>query len=199
MADNMLKYYWLRVHTLYPYLNKAAFNRRYQTLWSGSRAHDGHRNTKSRTSHAGDDEEYSSSAFFFCLLNLVFALACQYSIQLGASSPVDFGDKFFRRAQNFINLDTISNGDCSLVQGLLLMGLYLQSADASEKGWNVVGLAIRVAHSIGLHLGPPSRSPHTKLDSGSAVRYELRKRVWSGCVMHDKFVSSNCATPCSLT
>ncbi len=91
---------------------------------------------------------------------------------------------FYARAKSLLSFDMLGRGSIGLVQALLLMGQYLQSTESSGLCWNVVGLAIRVAQRIGLHLGP-SDSTHGYATCGRSgglqgmdqMEIEIRRRV----------------------
>jgi len=69
-----------------------------------------------------------------------------------------------------------------IVQALLLMGNYLHSSNRPNRCWNVVGLGIRVALGLGLHI---------ERNSGDLLDQQARRRAWSGCVMMDRSSISN--------
>ena len=120
---------------------------------------------------------------FFCILNLVFALGCHYTDVIAPPERCETGELFFQRAKKLIDLDDLEHGDCTLVQALLLMGIFLQSTDRSEMCWNVIGLAIRMAQSVGLHDSEWTDAHDVNLDT---VEVEMKKRLWGGCVLHDR-------------
>jgi hypothetical protein len=65
---------------------------------------------------------------------------------------------------------------------LLLTSMYLQGTEHSVATWNVHGLAVKAAYQLGLH------SPDA-LQQYSMPKRELRKRVWYGCVVFDRWAS----------
>lgn len=188
LADALLSSYWTHVHPIYPYLFKSAFNQRYQRLWSAANATHGRaRSTPVHIGQAIDYSEdcYSNEPLFFCILNLVFSLGSQYSHSVDSSERCETGNIFFQRAKEFINLDSLENSDLAVVQALLLMGHYLQSTDKSSMCWNITGLAIRVSQSIGLDI--PLEYNHSADESSNQLEVEVRKRLWGGCILHDRY------------
>ncbi|OQV09149.1 Fungal specific transcription factor domain-containing protein isoform 1 [Cladophialophora immunda] len=188
LANALLSSYWNHVHPIYPYLFKTALNIRYQKLWSDP-------DEKSPCAsfldsrfvlqdHTDVEGYYSNEPIFFCIINLVFALGAQYSPVVDPDERCETGEVFFQRAKGFINLDSLEYGEVTLVQALLLMGLYLQSTDRSSMCWNIVGLAIRTSQSIGLDKTVyryVSSRPLSRLDE------EIRKRLWGGCIIQDRY------------
>ncbi len=79
----------------------------------------------------------------------------------------------------------------TVVQYLLLTGLYLQGTQRSVEAWTVHGLAVKAAFQLGLHsTAASSRFP--PLDQ------EFRKRVWYGCVVLDRTLSMTFGRPAAI-
>ncbi|KAJ9613285.1 hypothetical protein H2200_003227 [Cladophialophora chaetospira] len=162
-ADHLLNCYWDLVDTLYPFLDKQTFQPMYQLLWTG-----------------GDlDEEFPT---FLCTLNTVFALACNLDAAIEPAHRAREADVFYRRADEFLELDLVRRQSISSVQCFLLLGQYLQSTHDSQQCWTFVGLAIRIAQSLGLDL--PQVAGASPEDETSMIR-----RVWHGCVLMDRTLS----------
>ena len=162
-ADHLLDCYWRLVNTLYPFLDPAGFQSTYQRLWTGE--------------DPGED-----APTFLCLLNIVFAIACNLDAVIPAADRAHEADVFYRRGQEFLELDLIQNRSILTVQCFLLLGQYLQSTNDSQQCWIFVGLAIRVAQSLGLDL------PHTT-EPCPVHKAETLRRVWHGCVLMDRAIS----------
>lgn len=78
-------------------------------------------------------------------------------------------------------MKTIINRGLSLeVQYLLLMGQYLQGTQKSVEAWAVHGLAVKAAFQLGLHSSEASQA-------FPPLEREIRKRVWFGCVVLDRY------------
>lgn len=173
-ADELLRIYWQLVDPLYPFLEKDDFDSTYQCLWTGA---------------ALECDE----ATLLCLLNTIFSLACA----LDASSPPEdrraLADTFFARANQFINLDLLQEESLLTVQCFLILGQYLQSTNEPQKCWTFVGLAIRTAQTLGLHL--PSTSAHAQNNQET----DLLRRVWHGCILLDRALSMTFGRPSMIT
>lgn len=113
---------------------------------------------------------------FYCLLNLVLALGCQFSTLF--ESSIHSGDTFFNRAKTLLGFSIFDVGTLQVVQALLLMGSYLQSTNRPNRCWNVLGMGIRVAQGLGLHI---------ERSGGDLVERETRRRAWWGCVLMDRY------------
>jgi hypothetical protein len=99
-------------------------------------------------------------------------------------------DEFFCRTQDLNFLDVLGDEvDTGLVQLGVLMGFYLQATERFSKCWNVTSLTIGLAQTMGLHLADEQvkkrgfmTTPLTQMD------YEMRSRVWYGCVVLERYV-----------
>ncbi|RYO79364.1 hypothetical protein DL766_008214 [Monosporascus sp. MC13-8B] len=75
-----------------------------------------------------------------------------------------------------------------LVQGLLLMTYWYETPDDQKDTWHWMGVAISLAHTIGLHRNPTgtNMSPRKK---------SLWKRIWWCCFMRDRLVALGMRRP----
>ena len=160
-ADGLLDVYWNAVHPLYPFLDRRQFQRMYEGTWAG-------------------EPSESDESLMMCTLNVVFALASQFSDSLAPKERESSARKYFDRAQDLLNLDLWDIGSVQLVQCLLLMGQYLQSTNSPHQAWMVTGLTVRIAEGLGLHL------PETSVRIDDVHQRELVRRLWHGCVVMDR-------------
>lgn len=157
-ADHLVDLYFKYVHTLFPWLHEPSFRAQYEGLWV-----------------AQSDPATEDDPLFYCLFNLVLALGCQFSILF--ESSIQSGDTFFNRAKRLLGFSIFDVGTLKMVQALLLMGTYLQSTNRPNRCWNVLGMGIRVAQGLGLHIEP---------NGENIIERETRRRVWWGCVLMDR-------------
>lgn len=163
-ADDYLNRFWEFVHPLFPILYKDSFIENYEDLW---KPHD----------HRGADRD---SLTFMPMLNLVFALGCQFSDLVPAEQKVSAGKSFYKRSRTVLLYDILGSTSVSVVQWLLLSGVYLQSTSFANHCWNSVGLAVRLAQNLGMHLENGDRRSESQLDR------EMGRRVWHTCVVLDR-------------
>lgn len=166
-ADDFLRCYFEFIHPLFPLLHKNSFISQYNRLWL---PHDNSRSGK-------------EDLVFMCNLNLVFALGCQFSSLTQSSHRASIANEFYKMSRQVLLYDILGSTSVSVVQWLLLSGVYLQSTSYASHCWNSIGLAIRLAQSLGLHL----EYPGLKLES--QLNREMRRRIWHTCVVLDKCVS----------
>lgn len=191
-ADSLLSSYWVSVWSLYPFLHKATFLARYAKIWE-SADNDGPRPRSQDFGRRGCTITKSLDKLFYCTLNAVFALGCSFHPDLNARDRVAMSSVYFKRAKSLINFDLLENGSLQLVQTLLLMSQYLQSTEMVGSCWNLVGLAIRVAQGIGLHLSGLDSARNRNFTGGerpaNQMQVEVARRVWGGCVFLDRYVT----------
>jgi hypothetical protein len=179
IADHLISRYWAMCATLYPFLHRTTFSLAYSKLW----ATDGENIEPVVSPGAGlgnATDGDSDTSIFFCALNAIFAIGCQFSdIPVNQRSAVS--NMFFQRSKQLLRLDVLDNGSISLVQTLLLVAQYLQCTPYPTRCWNAIGIACRVAQGLGLHLENSKR----QLPS---LELEVRRRTWYGCVTLDMYV-----------
>ena len=75
-----------------------------------------------------------------------------------------------------------------LVQALLLMTYWYETPDDQKDTWHWMGVAISLAHTIGLH-----RNPETT--NMAASKQKLWKRIWWSCFMRDRLIALGMRRP----
>jgi transcriptional regulatory protein GAL4 len=83
------------------------------------------------------------------------------------------------------------SGNLALVQALLLLSNHSQKRNRPNTGWNYLGLAVRMAMSLGLH----KEFPNWKI---SILQREMRRRVWWGLFIFDSGASFTFGRPVLL-
>ncbi|KAK4058473.1 hypothetical protein OIO90_000634 [Microbotryomycetes sp. JL221] len=84
--------------------------------------------------------------------------------------------------------DLLDNSLISNIQALLVYAFSaeLEKGTAASKTWNMLGLAIRMAQDLGLH-----RKLGSETKTGTEADHtELRRRVWGGCVIADRWCAA---------
>jgi hypothetical protein len=75
-----------------------------------------------------------------------------------------------------------------LVQALLLMTYWYESPDDQKDTWHWMGVAISLAHTIGLHRDPAATSMPLR-------KRKLWKRIWWSCFMRDRLIALGMRRP----
>jgi hypothetical protein len=128
----------------------------------------------------------AEDAVFLSTLNIVFAIGCQFSDMIAPARRVSLAEQFYQQSRKLVAVDALDSTSLAVVQMLLLTGVYLQSTKYASRCWNIVGLAIRNAQGLGLHL------EQTRLTSRNQIKRETRRRIWHSCVILDRYVSRRC-------
>ena len=185
VADQLVESYWTWTHSLYPLIHRPSFEQRYAMMWSANQLN--RPSAPNRPVKKLGLYHNVNSRSFYCLLNALFALGALYLPDMDRAGRERLGRIFFERCKGFLDLDLLASGGLALVQTLLLVGQYLQSTDMSRSCWNIIGLAVRVAQSIGLHQearGTDMADNVRRVPNQLVV--EMRRRTWAGCVMMDR-------------
>ncbi|KAK8149788.1 hypothetical protein G3M48_005541 [Beauveria asiatica] len=163
-ADELFETFWQFVDPIFPWLDKPAMSQAYETLW------------------ANDKQMQIDARMFHCILNLIFALACELgSFQGPGSKPsAKSAGIFYSRAEQLMLCNLMELNSFENIQVLLLSALWQQNNCTPQRCLQSISLAIHIAQSIGLHLP-------AMIDGLTDLRdRQLARRVWHGCVILDK-------------
>lgn len=157
--------YFQHYHSNYPFIHEPTFRAQFQdvTAWSQSHSWSMLRNTVLAIGAWCIGDEYSVIDNYFY----------QKVARLSEDASV------FER------------GNLAIVQALLLLSNYAQKCNRPNTGWNYLGLAVRMAISIGLH----KEFPNWEI---SLLQREMRRRVWWGLFIFDSGASITFGRPILL-
>ncbi|KAG0227452.1 hypothetical protein BGW41_003811 [Actinomortierella wolfii] len=108
------------------------------------------------------------------ILNAIFCNACWYSDDPAVKQD---STKYFNRAKIILD-ETYHVSRISTVQALLLMSHHQYAVGNYSGGWLYTGMAIRIAHDIGLH--------RQDIETLEPIEAETRKRVWWAVYIADR-------------
>ncbi|KPM41340.1 Cutinase transcription factor 1 beta [Neonectria ditissima] len=94
---------------------------------------------------------------------------------------------FFQKTRLLYDFDYESDR-LVLVQALLLMTYWYETPDDQKDTWHWMGVAISLAHTIGLHRNPGSTSM-------TPAKQKLWKRIWWSCFMRDRLIALGMRRP----
>lgn len=122
------------------------------------------------------------------LLNTVLALGAWC-----VGSDQSFLDETYYQQVTQLTRDhsVFETGNLALVQAVLLLSNYTQKRNRPNSGWNYLGLAVRMALSLGLHKDFPNWNI-------SPLQREMRRRVWWGVYIFDSGASITFGRPVLL-
>ncbi|PYI07059.1 C6 transcription factor [Aspergillus sclerotiicarbonarius CBS 121057] len=122
------------------------------------------------------------------LLNTILALGA-WSI---GDDNSDLDITFYQEARSHLQqVSVFETGNLTLVQALLLLSNYAQKRNKPNTGWNFLGLAVRMAMSLGLH----KEFPGWKI---SLLQREVRRRLWWGVYIFDSGAAKTFGRPILL-
>ncbi|KAF8874834.1 fungal-specific transcription factor domain-containing protein, partial [Infundibulicybe gibba] len=182
LQDHLLNLYFTYVHPSFPIIHKRSF---FETFRLVPKAPFNRRRRRVPT----------------LLLLAMYALAARYADNTSNPPPTDgsmmweAGDDYLNSAKNILDI-TYASSRPSTCQALLLMGYREVGIGAMAGAWTYVGMAIRMAQDLGMHR---SADGWARAGLGGPLfgEWELieRKRIWYGCVIMDKYVSTYIGRP----
>ncbi|KAG5976812.1 hypothetical protein E4U55_007205 [Claviceps digitariae] len=168
--DDFVSCYWNFVHPMFPILHKPTFYDQYN--------HAGGIGVETGNQHQSCFKNGREHVVFLSMLNLVCALGCQFSSLVRDVQRTSIAYDFYHRSKQSFQHDWLDTADLSVVQLLLLNGVYLQSTQHANRCWNSVGLAIRASQILGLHVEDQRLAM-------SQLERQVRRRIWHTCVSLD--------------
>jgi transcriptional regulatory protein GAL4 len=148
--------YFLNYHTNYPFLHEATFRAQYAEL-----------------------VKRPDSPTWDILLYTVLTLGAW---TLGSWND-DLDDVFYRQANAYLqDQSPFESANLAMVQALVLLSNYTKKRNKPNTGWNYLGLAVRMAVSLGLHRELPEWNI-------TLLQREMRRRVWWGLFIFDSGAS----------
>lgn len=190
-ADELLHFYFNVVHPEMPVFYKPSFLQRYvrtfkllleifsrnrysyERLWTGSPPPpDGQ-----ERAFGTERKVTTSDLLFHCMLDIIFALGHVVRSLKTRTSSGSAQQTFIKRANRMLTLDLIGKPSLQLVHTLILMARYYQHQGLSNRNWIIVGMLIRIAQGLGLHMDVPGESQ---------AQREERRRTWCACTTLDR-------------
>ncbi|KAF1852037.1 C6 transcription factor-like protein [Cucurbitaria berberidis CBS 394.84] len=158
-AERLLQCYMLKVHSSFPILPRKVFEDQFRKYFTALRN--------------GNAPRLSPS--WQAILNMVFAIGAKFSHLIQANWQDDERDHLIyqTRARAFgLNQTTITtHSDLPQIQSLGLLAFYWLSVGQVSRAWTVIGIALRFAYSLGLHV-------RNEDPSATAGKRETLVRTW---------------------
>lgn len=177
LLHSLVDAYFERVHILYPCLHEPSF----RAAW------DAHQTNGCSLGASADNPSW------IAVLNLVFAHGTHFvyhRVSEQDKTHLD-ADKFALTARRCATRALSRGTTLETVQALLLLSHYLQGTTELNDCWNVGGVLIRAAISIGLHADPDGSNL-------TEIEKQVRKRVWAGCFIIDRTLSMKYGRPSAI-
>ncbi|CAG8802156.1 34821_t:CDS:2, partial [Racocetra persica] len=124
------------------------------------------------------------------LILAMCAVSARYSDHpnIRREPPYLAGEPYATQASKFI-LESLDIGCIEHVQAFLLLALYGFGSANGAKTYTYVGMAIRMAHSLGLHRvdeTTSNSSPDNKLSEDAFITKEIKRRTFWTCFVFDR-------------
>jgi transcriptional regulatory protein GAL4 len=158
--------YFHKYNVSYPILHEKTFRDRYQRL----------------SQHPGK----ASLQITFYMVLAIGQWTLSSGLDLSRQRP------YYNAARSLLTIQILEAGTLGAVQVLLLMGNYLQKMDRPNTGYNLIGLAQRIAIGLGLHREVPTR------DSNDTLARERRKQVFYTLYCFDSGFSITTSRPTTI-
>jgi hypothetical protein len=171
IADDIVGQYWCFVNLLFPVLHEPTFMVAYEKAWT-SQPNGG--------TIADERCREFEEALFLSTLNIMFALGTRFSGLVPAAEKGDMAREFYNRSRQIFAYDVLDFSSLPVLQMVLLQGVYLQSTTDVSRCWNVIGIATRMAQSLGLHLDQTYERQKT------IYAREMGRRLWHSCLVLDR-------------
>lgn len=166
-ATNLLiDAYFLFYNTSYPIVHEKSFRAKAATDWR--------QNKKSST----------WSVVYYMVL------AIGHYVSATVSTPC-MPSPFYSAARSRMSIAMLESGSLETLQAFLLMGNYLQKRDRPNTGYNLIGIAYRIALGLGLH-----REPSNAVDN---MLHERRRQLFWTVYCFDSGFNITTGRPPSVT
>ncbi|THX83100.1 hypothetical protein D6D08_04675 [Aureobasidium pullulans] len=184
IADDLINCYWQYMHPLFPILHEPTFTAAYKKSWTSDQPIP-HATPKPTSDNPGEIKE----ALFFSTLNIIFALGTRFCSSIPSTEKEITSKRFHRRARLNFPYDLLDFSSLPVLQMVLLQGVYLQSTTEVSRCWNVIGVAVRMAQSLGLHAEGTQGRKKTQLE------LEMGRRLWWCCIVLDRLAAATFGWP----
>ncbi|KAI1740230.1 fungal-specific transcription factor domain-containing protein [Xylaria scruposa] len=173
-----LRSYFSTIHIAYPFVGKHDFLNELETML---------------VTRLGDRPPQSWLSLMYSLL----ALGAYYHSFRGQDSQTDESShqSLFQRSVTLSELNTPERS-VTQVSALLAQSFYLLATSKIERCWRQLGIAIRMAQSIGLHVNvEDSRLDHVSHKSSKVRDPQMVSRVWYSLYVLDRLLALQLGRP----
>lgn len=173
-AAHFLEIYLSTIHLAYPFLCKQTALEQFEHLWT-----DSHKRPEYRP--------------WLALFNFIFAIGSYYtSFPHGKDADAQHHFRYFEQGLFFSHE---IGAHCSLtnVWVMLVECFFLLAVCHTDRCWNTLGFAIRMAQSIGLHVESPPRS-----SSKAVAENQHGRRTWYSLYVLDRLLALQLGRPMAI-
>ncbi|CAK7269819.1 hypothetical protein SEPCBS119000_003766 [Sporothrix epigloea] len=185
-AQRYLDIYFSTIHVAYPFLPRALFMQTYHA-------------------YIASDRQSVPHDTWLATLYILLAIGASYHAASGdAAATQDNGgvghQQYYRKAMSLVNGVETLDRSLNQVSFLLAQCFYLLAVCRTDTCWTTLGLAVRIAQSIGLHVDADtarsrSRPKSRQVQMLAFCNAELRRRVWYSIYVLDRLLALQLGRP----
>ncbi|KAG1871132.1 fungal-specific transcription factor domain-containing protein [Suillus tomentosus] len=195
VQDHLVDLYFTYAHPFFPVIHKGRFLREYSE-WK--------QNSNPATPEASRGTPYYSNPepsqnLTKLLLLAIFAIAARYLDDNPATSVDamwEAGNDYLAQARAAL-AQVYHSSRATTCQALLLLGHREFGIGSMEQGWLYIGMAIRMAQDLGLNRAADNWQLNGR-KMFSLEENQVRKHIWWGCCIADKYTSIYMGRPVSI-
>ncbi|KAJ4199347.1 hypothetical protein NW759_016132 [Fusarium solani] len=121
-------------------------------------------------------------------LPLLMAICALGAVMLPDRTQSQMSEQFYAAAESIIIVSGLTHPSITAVQVFLCLAFYQIGKGELSKGWELSGIAFRMAQDLGFQKGPQQWiASDASLATSEDV--ELRRRIYWGCYTSDKIIS----------
>ncbi|KAL8369673.1 hypothetical protein RB595_000148 [Gaeumannomyces hyphopodioides] len=139
----------------------------------------------------------SEACLRFAKLLVILAFGQLYSINQWVDFKGPPGFEYFSHALQLLP-DVHEDGSVLCVETLSLIGYFMQNMNRRDAAFLYIGMALRMAISLGLHQETPSSPDHNHLTAISDAEREHRRRVWWSVYSLDRILCAKSGNPITI-
>ncbi|CAK7222189.1 hypothetical protein SCUCBS95973_004756 [Sporothrix curviconia] len=191
-AERFLDIYFSTIHVAYPFIPRAIFTQAYQVYIASGR-------------------ETLPNDTWLATLYILFAIGAYYnaasggsfsssSSQAKAKNADALHEQYYRHALSLVSGAEMLERSLNQVTFLLAQCFYLLAVCRTDTCWTTLGLAVRIAQSIGLHVDADGARPRPRpkprhVQTLAFRNAELRRRVWYSIYVLDRLLALQLGRP----
>jgi proline utilization trans-activator len=173
LSDCLVQAYFENVQTHYPVFHRGVFQLRYESLW-----------------HANTGPSHAPEIGWICSLFMVFVLGAEVlGVEKCPEAPV-VQDRYMKLVRDRFEQLAFSSS-LENIQALLLIQLYEHNSGERNTAWVFLGLASRMAVSLGMHREGVNHSYN-------AIEVHTRRVVWWTLYMFERTLSFILGRPATI-
>lgn len=187
-GERYMTTYFYTIHIAYPFLPRSYFISKVKaSLFENTR---------------NDQLKAQLTASWLSLFYGVLAIGAFYDYlanQGQSTNPsADLHAQYFRRSVLLTNVDKLE-ASAVQVSALLVQCFYLLATSNTDRCWITLGIAIRLAQALGLHMDFAGGTRAWSYPLPVSQRIEIRRRVWYSLYVMDRLIALQVGRPPALS